>query len=418
MFTLDPVILSLVDALGIGLLIGTERERRKSERPAPSSAGIRTFALASLSGALSIIIGGQILFAVTIGGVFALTAFAYWRGFRYDPGLTTEVALIVTVLLGGLAMTRPGLAAGVAVAVAIVLAARTPLHRFVRSVLSEDEVKDGLIFAAATLIVLPLLPDEQIGPFNALNPHAIWIIVILVMAIGALGHMAVRLAGAHFGLPIAGLASGFISSIATVGAMGARAAKTPELLWPAAAGAALSSVATVLELALLIAVTNLPTLQGLSIPLACAGATAAAYGLILAIRAIQETPAEAEERGQAFSIWTAFVFAAMLSGILLASSALNQWFGVTGVIAGAAVAGLINADPAAISVAALVGSSQISTADAALPILIAFSTNTATKLVVSLFSGGVAFALRVIPGLILMVLAAWAGWGLLLATAG
>jgi len=128
----------------------------------------------------------------------------------------TEIALVATVLLGGLAMARPGLAAGVAVTVTSVLMARTPLHRFVRSVLSEDEVKDALIFAAASLIALALLPDEQLGPFDALNPHAIWIIVILVMAIGALGHIAVRLLGAHFGLPIAGLASGFISSIATI----------------------------------------------------------------------------------------------------------------------------------------------------------------------------------------------------------
>ena len=72
-------------------------------------------------------------------------------------------------------------------------------------------------------IVLPLMPDQAMGPFSALNRHSIWIIVILVMAIGAFGHIAVRLLGARFGLPIAGLASGFISSTATIGVMGARA---------------------------------------------------------------------------------------------------------------------------------------------------------------------------------------------------
>ena len=79
-----------------------------------------------------------------------------------------------------------------------------------------------MIFAAAMLIVLPLLPDQAMGPFSALNPHSIWIIVILVMAIGAFGHIAVRLLGAHFGLPVAELASGFISSTATIGVMGAK----------------------------------------------------------------------------------------------------------------------------------------------------------------------------------------------------
>ncbi|WOJ88086.1 DUF4010 domain-containing protein [Methylocapsa polymorpha] len=412
MFAFDPVILSLAVAIGIGLLIGTERERRKGERPAPSAAGIRTFALASLTGALSTIIGGEILFAVTIGGVFALTAFAYWRGFRDDPGLTTEVALVVTVLLGGLSMTQPGLAAGVAVAVAIVLAARTALHRFVRSVLNEDEVRDALIFAAATLIVLPLLPDQQMGPFGALNPHAIWIIVILVMAIGAFGHIAVRILGPRFGLPIAGLASGFISSIATIGAMGARATEAPGLLWPAAAGAILSTVATVIQMALLLAATNIATLEALLIPLACAGAAAILYAFIFAIRALRGDSGTVNERGQAFSLWTALVFAGMLSAILLASRALNDWFGVKGVIAAAAVAGFADTHSAAISIAALVGSGKIAVADAAFPILIALSTNTVTKLAASLLGGGWAFALRVVPGLVLVVLAAWAGWWL------
>ena len=227
---LDPVIVSLAVALGIGLLIGTERERRKGEGPDRAPAGLRTFALASIIGASSFIVGGVSLLAVTMAGIFALTALAYWRGREDDPGLTTEIAFNATTLLGGLAMTRPGLAAGIAVSVTFLLSARSALHRFVRSVLSEDEVRDGLLFAAATLIVFPLMPDQAMGPFSALNPHSIWIIVILVMAIGAFGHIAVRLLGARFGLPIAGLASGFISSTATIGVMGARAVEAPYLL--------------------------------------------------------------------------------------------------------------------------------------------------------------------------------------------
>jgi hypothetical protein len=201
MFNLDPLIVSLAVALGIGLLIGAERERRKGMGPQRSAAGLRTFTLASLTGPVSFIAGGGTLLAVTTAGIFGLAALAYWRRVTDDPGLTTEVALVSATLLGGLAVTRPGLAAGITVAVAILLNARTALHRFARSVLSDDEIRDALIFAAATLIVLPLLPNHPMGPFGALNPHAIWIIVILVMAIGALGHIAVRLAGARFGLP-------------------------------------------------------------------------------------------------------------------------------------------------------------------------------------------------------------------------
>ena len=224
---LPSMLLNLAAALGIGLLIGAERERRKGGGPARAPAGIRTFTVASLAGAASVMVGGAVVLAVTVTGVAALTAIAYLRSRSDDPGVTTEIALILTALLGGLAMQQPALAAGMAVGLAALLAARTPLHHFVRSVLTESEVNDALIFAGATLVVLPLLPNQALGPYDALNPRSIWIVVILVMAISAAGYVLVRMLGARFGLPIAGLASGFISSTATIGAMGARVQKSP-----------------------------------------------------------------------------------------------------------------------------------------------------------------------------------------------
>ena len=221
----DPMILNLAVALGIGLLIGAERERRKGEGPSRSPAGIRTFTVASLAGAISLIVGGEVLFAIATAGVILLSTVAYWRGDEDDPGLTTEIALIVTTLLGGLSMQKPALAAGLAVTLAGLLAARSRLHHFVRSVITEDELNDALILAGATLVVLPLAPDRPMGPYDALNPHSIWILVILVMAIGAAGYVAVRMLGARVGLPIAGLASGFISSTATIACNGCASRK-------------------------------------------------------------------------------------------------------------------------------------------------------------------------------------------------
>ncbi|MGB8401388.1 MgtC/SapB family protein, partial [Bradyrhizobium sp.] len=215
------MILNLAVALGIGLLIGAERERRKGSGPSRSPAGIRTFTIASLAGAVSLLVGGPMLLAITTAGAIVLIAVGYWRGHEDDPGLTTEIALTATVLLGALSMQQPPLAAGLGVTVAVVLAAKSRLHHFVRNFLAESELQDALIFAGATLVVLPLVPDRPMGPYGALNPHAIWVIVILIMAISSAGYVAVRLLGTKFGLPVAGLASGFISSTATVGAMGA-----------------------------------------------------------------------------------------------------------------------------------------------------------------------------------------------------
>jgi uncharacterized membrane protein (DUF4010 family) len=166
---IDPVILNLAVALGIGLLIGVERERRKGEGPSRSPAGIRTFTVTSLVGAISFIVGGEVLLAVATAGIIILTAAAYWRGHEDDLGLTTEIALILTALLGGLSMQQPALAAGIAVIVAVLLAARSRLHSFVSSVLTDGELNDALIFAGATLVVLPLVPDRPMGPYGALT---------------------------------------------------------------------------------------------------------------------------------------------------------------------------------------------------------------------------------------------------------
>jgi uncharacterized membrane protein (DUF4010 family) len=406
---IDPVILNLAVALGIGLLIGADRERRKGEGPSRSPAGIRTFTVASLAGAASFIVGGQVLLAIVTAGVTILTAVAYWRAHEDDPGLTTEIALILTTLLGGLSMQQPALAAGVAVVVAVLLAARSRLHRFVRSVLTEGELQDALIFAGATLVVLPLVPDRPSGPYGALNPHSIWILVILVMAISAAGYVAVRMLGVRFGLPIAGLASGFISSTATIGAMGARVTKTKDVLAAAVAGAVLSTTATIVQMALVLAATSMTTLRTLSVPLICAGMAAVLYGTIFTIGVLQQKTENEAQRGRAFSLSTAIIFALTLSGILVASAALREWFGERGIIVAAALAGFVDTHSAAISVASLVASGKMSAADAVLPILAGLSTNTMSKMLLAGISGGRSFALRVIPGLIVVALAAWGG---------
>lgn len=410
--TTEPLILlNLVEALGIGLLIGAERERRRAHDTGRAPAGIRTFAISSLVGAVSVLAGGELLLVTAMVGVFALAGLAYWRSKDEEVGLTTEIALVMTVLLGGLSIRRPELAAGVGVVVAILLAARAPLHTFVRSVMSEDELRDGLLLAAATLVVLPVIPDRPMGPYATLNPYTIWIVVILVMAIGAAGHIAIRLFGAQYGLPLTGLASGFISSTATIRDMADRAMKAPNLLLAAVAGASLSSIATIVQMTLVLAATSTATLRTLMAPLITAGAAAILYGAIWTALALRKRPeGQPEDQQQrAFSVSTALVFSLALALILVAAAALQDWLGNTGIILAAALAGLVNTHAAAISVALLVASGKITAVDAVLPILVGISTNSMVRMVLAHIAGGRDFAVRVIPGLILVVLAAWAG---------
>lgn len=409
MSLIDPLILNLAVALGIGLLIGAERERRKGSGSSRSPAGIRTFAVTSLAGAIGFSAGGQLLLAIVTAGVIGLVAVAYWRAHEEDPGLTTEIALMVTALLGGLSMQLPALAGGLGVVVVVLLAAKSRLHRFVGSVLTEDELQDALIFAGATLVILPLVPDRAMGPYGALNPHSIWVIVILIMAISAAGYIAVRLLGTRFGLPIAGLASGFVSSTATIAAMGTRAAKAKEVLASAVAGAVLSTIATIVQMALVLATTSMATLLALAIPLICAGLAATIYGSAFTVLAMRQRAEGEVQSSHAFSLSTAFVFALTLSIILVACAALQDMFGENGVILAAAFAGFADTHSAAISVASLVVSGKLTPPEAVLPILAGLSTNTLSKVILAVSSGGLSFALRVIPGLVLVAVAAWAG---------
>ncbi len=405
----DAPIVNLAIAFGIGLLIGAERERRKGEGPSRSPAGVRTFAIGSMLGAVSMLLGGVVLLAVSLIGSAALLAIAYQRTRQRDPGLTTEVALLLTVLLGGLALRQPAIAAGLGAAVTGLLAARVRLHYFVRDALSEEEMNDAVIFAAAILVVLPLVPDQYMGPFHAINPRTIWKIVIVMMSISAAGYVAVRMFGVRLGLPIAGLASGFVSSAATIGSMGARAAQEPSILRPAVAGAVLSTVATVCEMAIVLAATSLATLRSLAIPLLCSGIVACVYGTLFTIHTIRGKNPRSPEKGHAFRLQTALLFTATIATVLVASAALHTWFGQNGVLAAAAIAGFADTHSAAVSVAALVGAGRLTATQSTIPILAALSTNTITKMVLACTSGGTRFALQIIPGLLLVVLAAWLG---------
>jgi uncharacterized membrane protein (DUF4010 family) len=403
--------LNLAVALGIGLLIGAERERSKGIDPDRSLAGIRTFTIVALLGAVSTVVNFWLL-VVSVVCVTVFAAIAYVVRVDKHPGLTTEITLVFTVILGGLAMSAPSLAASLAVTASILLAAKEPIHGFVRGAVTKDELNDFLILAAATLIVLPLVPNEFIGPFSAINPRNLWLIVILVMLISALGHLALRLLGGRIGLPLVGLVSGFISSIATVGAMGERAKETPALIGSAVAGAVLSSLSTVLQLTLLLAAIHRPTLQALAAPLIFGGVSVAIYGLVVTLSSFHKNGAEVTKPSRSFSVKTALILAGVIAVVLITSAALKTWFGQAGLVVASGVAGLADVHASTISVASLAAAGNLSAANAVIPILVAFSVNAVSKAVAAVVSGGKEFALQVIPGLIIQILATWLGWWL------
>ncbi|MFZ4530797.1 MAG: MgtC/SapB family protein [Alsobacter sp.] len=399
--------LNFMVALALGLLIGIERERRKGEGPARGAAGLRTFGLAALLGAVAVHAGGPLALFAALAGVALLAALAYHRDRGDDPGLTTEVALLSTPLVGALAMSDIILAGLVGVMIAVVLASKTAVHRFVKGTLTDAEVSDGIVFAIATVIVWPQLPDRPMGPYGALNPHALWLFVILVLAIGAIGHVLTRVIGPRFGLPLAGFASGFVSSTATIGTMGSLATRNPNDLAAAVAGATLSTVSTFAQLSLLLAVASRPTLAALALPLIAGGVVALGYGIVFTVWAVRSQDAESSAVGKAFSVKAALSLAATLAVMMVVTAWLRTNFGETGMVLGSAIGGLIDTHAAALSVGSLVASGSMAPADSVLPILAAMTTNAFSKAAMAMGTGEQAFIARVLPGLGMSLATAW-----------
>jgi uncharacterized membrane protein (DUF4010 family) len=398
---LNPSSIRFAVAIGLGLLIGSERERRKGRGPGRGAAGVRTFALAAFAGALSSYLQNEILLVIVAAGTVLLSAFAYTRTAQKDPGITTEFAVLVTVLLGALTMRDPMLAASLGVVTTILLASRDRLHKALKNLLSEQEAHDALVFLAAALVILPLAPDHGIGPFGALNPRRILQLVVLVMAMSSASYIALRALGSRLGLTLAGFVSGFISATATIGTMGQRAKRDPALAGAATSAAVLANV--------VLLVTNVDTCRALAKPLFLSGLAAVAYAVILLISTSKIAITREPTPGRAFDLKLAFLFAATVSGILFLCAFLNRTYGDRGLLLGAALSGLADTHATAISIASLVSAGRLSPQAAILPIVVGFSANTLTKAVVAFSVGSTRFALQLLPGLIALVLAAFLG---------
>ncbi|MEQ1519398.1 MAG: DUF4010 domain-containing protein, partial [Usitatibacteraceae bacterium] len=208
---------------------------------------------------------------------------------------------------------------------------------------------------------------------------------------------------------LAGLVSGFISSSATIHAMGRRTRTEPALMPGLVAGAVLSSVATIVQLAAIVAFLAPALLVPLARPLVFAGIAAILYAAWFTVHALQATDPTARGTGRAFDLLAALMFAGLVGAVLTIAAALNAWLGDRGVLAATAIAGLADAHSAAVAAASMAADGKISPSLAVSAILCGLTSNAFVKAVLAITSGGAAYAKRILPGLILMTAAAWAG---------
>ncbi len=391
------VWLSLSSALGLGLLIGLVRERAHADGPL-AIAGLRTHALLALAGAVAALLGHGAL-PVALAAVAVLAALAYRATRADDPGLTGEVALLLTTLLGGLAVASPMLATALAVVVALLLYAKAPLHRFSRQLLTEREVSDGLMLLAAALVVLPALPDRGLGPFGAINPATVWKLVVLVMAVSALGHVCLRLVGSRWGLAVAGFFAGYVSSTAAVLGFGQRVRETPGLLRSAVAAALLANLASLSLCAPVLAAVSPAALAAVWPVLAAVGGVLLGGGLLgLRMgRGEQAAPPAAESR--MFRFGQALGFALVVATLTLVTAALSAWIGTQGAMVAAVLTASVEVHAAVATLAGQFARGALDPAQARAWMTALLGAGLVVKSAMAWVSGGRAYGLRVAAGL-------------------
>jgi uncharacterized membrane protein (DUF4010 family) len=384
-------------ALAIGLLLGFERER-SHKRTLP--AGSRSFALLSLLGAVAATFGP---WAVITGlaGVTALMALAYFRTSTEDPGTTTEIAAVVAFLLGALAYGRPGIAVALAVVVVGLLASKSRIHRFARDIVTEVEMEDAIKFFVVAFVVLPLLPNQPMGPYGVLNPAKVWLLVVLLTGIGWLGYVGVRALGAERGLMVTGLAGGFVSASATTASMG-RLSRTAGVRAPLASALA-ASLATFVQLLIVIGYVDPAVLRRLWPPVLAAALVlfvVAGYVYRGARRDNHAAPAaDGTPEGRPFALKPALLLAAVLVFALLVGRWGADVLGPRGAVLGAFGAGLADAHAGSVAAASLAAKGDISVSTALLAIAAALGSNLLVKCALAFSSGGRSFGLAFIAGM-------------------
>jgi uncharacterized membrane protein (DUF4010 family) len=386
-------------AVLLGALVGIEREKHRRERKAKTeqTAGLRTFILFALLGActawLSRVFESYWIVAagLLITGAFVVAGYVVTtRGQKEAVGLTTEVAVIIVFVLGAIDMLGgTEIAIALAVITTAVLAYKDPMHGFVKQ-LGWDDVYSGLQLLIATFVALPLLPDKPIDPWGALNPYALWLLVILISGLSLVGYALTRWLGPGKGALLTGFAGGLVASTAVTVSFAREARTNPVNTMAFASGILVAWATMFARVLVLVAVVNRTLLGPLFLPFAAMGLVAAGAAALIYLRSDPDGKgASARDNlrvANPFSITSAAKFAAFFAVVLVAVKIAQDNFSDSGVYAVAALAGLTDVDAITLSMAELAktGSAQV----AVIAIVIASLVNTAVKCGIAFVLGG------------------------------
>lgn len=403
-------------ALLVGALVGLEREYVQQRSDQINFAGIRTFSLISLLGAVAALLSerhGLPLFLTVYAGLSLLIFAGYWRssgGELSGLGATTEVAALLVPLLGAMIVwdyATLGIALGVITA--LLLALKPSLQTVARQ-MSTADLQATLQFALIAAVILPLLPNRTYGPFDVLNPFEIWLLVVFVSGIGFLGYVLMKTLGAERGLMISGILGGIVSSTATTVSFASRSRDAVSLSGHLAQAIILASIVMLPRVVVEVLVVAPMLLRPLALPIGAMTLVGLVAVFWLWRRVEGGRPHAMETLGlvNPLELSTALTFAVLFAVVLVATKAAQTFFGTAGLYVASALAGTTGVDAITLSVAELASRGQIEFDVAAVAIILATLVNTAVKAALALALGapelrrpvGIAFVLIAVAGLL------------------
>ena len=387
MVEFDPILLDLLVALGIGALIGLQRERSADGRAV--AAGSRTLPLIALLGGLSQAYFHGLVIAAFIG-VLVLATAGYLAKLHLfsDIGLTSPVSTILTFLYGAMAVysaeTRV-LAVVFGVLTTVILSLKTPLHGMARRI-SGEEARATLIFLVVALVILPLLPDEPLDALYGLNLRFAWLMVVFIAGIDLAAYLFVKFVGPRKGIVLTGAIGGMVSSTATTVSVANRTRRQPGLHLLFGLTAVLASAIMMGRVVLEVAVVNPSLVDNLIAPVLLIFLWLAAVSVFL-LRKQDGDPGDAPELKNPFRLTPALVFGLFFALVLIATKWLNTEFGSAGVYVAALNSGLVDVDAVTLSLSRLESEGALTETVATSGILIVSASNFVFKIAIVAFLG-------------------------------
>ncbi len=414
------IFLRLLLSLGLGALIGAERERLGKEKDEFQFGGIRTFMFISLLGALSALLSKTTYDWINIAafmGLIVVIAIGYSSSIKLSKGksigVTGEVSAFLVFLIGMLTLTEHlVLAVAITILVATFLFLKERLHLFLKKV-SEKELLSTLIFAIITFVVLPFLPNKTFDPLGVINPFNIWLMVVFICGLSFIGYILTKLFGSGRGIGLTGLLGGMVSSTAVTMTFAARSKqdKNPASIY--AIGALLANSIMFFRVLIAVFVINRQLIPVLLVPILTMGLVALlCAGFLWYIKDKKEKTKSREILYESpFNLKNAFKFGVFFAIILAVVKIAQLYLGHTGLYIASMVSGFVDVDAITLSMAGIAGKAILLRV-AATAITLAVISNTVIKLGYALIFGskefgrklGFSLGLAIVSGLVAILL--------------